>query len=131
MIGTATVGVGIISFTWARISTVTRRDYSFLHNFMMILAPLPHLFFAISAVSLAISAAALFLFSGFILLDVSRIINDDETNYIITTLGIYISGPLRIPILSQYIIFRRKCFLTYQSYTAPTFVVLASFCLKL
>ena len=89
MIGTATVGVGIIFFTWAGISTVTRRDYSFLHNSMMILAPLAHLFFAISAVSLTISAAAILLFLGFILFDVSRIINDDESNYVITTLGIF------------------------------------------
>jgi len=31
------------------------------------------------------------LFSGFILYDVSRIVNGGETNYVMATLGIYLS----------------------------------------
>jgi len=50
-----------------------------------------NIFLAIPAASLAISAIAVLLFSGFILYDVSRIVNGGETNYVIAALGMYLS----------------------------------------
>lgn len=97
LIGLAAAGTGAIFFTLAGIATVTRKDFGFLRNFLLvglvliILASLANLFFAIPAVSLAISAAAVLIFSGFILFDVSRIVNGGETNYVMATLGIYLS----------------------------------------
>lgn len=97
LIGLAAAGTGIIFFTLASVATITRKDFGFLRNFLLaglilvILASLANLFLAIPAISLAISAAAILLFSGFILFDVSRIVSGGETNYIMATLGIYLS----------------------------------------
>lgn len=97
LIGLAAAGTGVIFFTLAGVATVTRKDFGFMRNFLLvglvliILASLANLFFAIPAVSLAISAAAVLIFSGFILFDVSRIVNGGETNYVMATLGIYLS----------------------------------------
>lgn len=97
LIGIAAAGTGAIFFTLAGIATVTKKDFGFLRNFLLvglvliILASLANLFFAIPAISLAVSAAAVLIFSGFILFDVSRIVNGGETNYVMATLGIYLS----------------------------------------
>jgi modulator of FtsH protease len=56
-----------------------------------VLAMLANLFFAIPALSLAISAAVILIMSGFILFDTSRIINGGETNYIMATAGLYLN----------------------------------------
>jgi modulator of FtsH protease len=58
---------------------------------LLIIASLANLFFQIPAVSLALSGVAVLLFSAFILYDVSRIVNGGETNYVMATLGIYMS----------------------------------------
>lgn len=97
LIGLAAAGTGIIFFTLAGIATTTRKDFSFLGNFLLtgiilvILASLVNLFLAIPVISLAISAVAVLVFSGFILFDVNRIVNGGETNYVMATLGIYLS----------------------------------------
>jgi modulator of FtsH protease len=57
---------------------------------VLILAMVANLFFQIPALSLALSAFAVLLFSAFILYDVSRIVNGGETNYIMATLAIYL-----------------------------------------
>lgn len=46
---------------------------------------------AISGLSLAISAAVVFLMSGFILYDTSRIIHGGETNYVMATASLYLN----------------------------------------
>jgi modulator of FtsH protease len=97
LVGIAAGGTGVIFFTLAGIATVTRKDFGFMGNFLfvglvlLILASIANLFFAMPAASLAISAVAVVLFSGFILYDVSRIVNGGETNYVMATLGIYLS----------------------------------------
>ena len=45
----------------------------------------------IPALSLAISAVVILIMSGFILYDTSRIVNGGETNYIMATVGLYLS----------------------------------------
>lgn len=57
---------------------------------LLIVASLANLFFQISALALTLSAAAVLLFSGFILFDVSRVVNGGETNYVMATLAIYL-----------------------------------------
>ena len=97
LVGIAAGGTGVIFFSLAGIATVTRKDFGFLGNFLfvglvlLILASIANLFFAMPAASLAISAVAVLLFSGFILYDVSRIVNGGEANYVMATLGIYLS----------------------------------------
>ena len=54
-------------------------------------ASIANLFFQVAAVSLAISAAAVFIMSALILFDTSRIIHGGETNYIRATVTLYMS----------------------------------------
>lgn len=97
LVGVAAAGTAAIFFTLATIATVTKKDFGFMQNFLfvglvlLIIASIANLFFAVPAASLAISAVAVLLFSGFILFDVSRIVNGGETNYVMATMGIYLS----------------------------------------
>lgn len=96
LIGVAAAGTGVIFFTLAGIATVTRKDFGFMQNFLfvglvlLVIASIANLFFAIPAASLAISAVAILLFSGYILYDVSRIIHGGETNYVMATMSLYL-----------------------------------------
>ena len=58
---------------------------------LLILASLANLFFQVPAMVLALSGVAVLLFSGFILYDVSRIVNGGETNYIMAALALYMN----------------------------------------
>ena len=97
LIGLAASGTGIIFFSLATIATVTKKDFSFMGKFLfiglilLIVASLANLFFQIPALSLTISAIAVLIFSAYILFDVSRIVNGGETNYVMATLGLYLS----------------------------------------
>ena len=97
LVGVAAAGTGVIFFTLAGIATVTRKDFSFMQNFLfvglvlLVIASIANLFFAVPAASLAISAVAILLFSGYILYDVSRIIHGGETNYVMATLSLYLN----------------------------------------
>lgn len=96
LVGMAAGGTGIIFMTLAGIATTTKKDFSFMSNFLMvgiillIVASLANLFFQIPALALALSGVAVLLFSGFILYDVSRIVQGGETNYVMATLAIYL-----------------------------------------
>ena len=56
-----------------------------------IVAAIANIFLGIPALSLAVSAAIVFIMSGFILYDTSRIINGGETNYIRATVAMYLN----------------------------------------
>jgi modulator of FtsH protease len=96
-VGLAAGMTAAIFFALAGIATVTKKDFSFMGKFLfvslilLIVAGLANLFFQVPAVSLTISAIAVLLFSAFILYDVSRIVNGGETNYVMATMGIYLS----------------------------------------
>lgn len=97
IVGLAAGGTGIILMTLAGIATTTKKDFSFMGKFLMvgivlmIVASLANIFLQIPAMALAMSAVCVVLFSGFILYDVSRIVNGGETNYVMATLGLYLS----------------------------------------
>ncbi len=96
LIGMAAGGTGIVFFAMASIATVTKKDFSFLGNFLfvglilMIVASLANLFFQVPALSLAISVVGVLIFSLYLLFDVSRIVQGGETNYIMATMAIYL-----------------------------------------
>ena len=96
LIATAAAGTGAIFFTLAGVATVTKKDFSFLGNFLFVglvvvlLAMLANIFFQIPALSLTISAVAVLLFSAYILFDISRIVHGGEVNYITATLAVYL-----------------------------------------
>ena len=97
LIGMAAGGTGIIFFSLATIATVTKKDFSFMGKFLfiglilLIVASLANMFFQIPALSLTISAIGVLIFSAYILYDVSRIVNGGETNYVMATLGLFLS----------------------------------------
>lgn len=96
LIAMAAGGTGAIFFTLAGVATVTKKDFSFLGNFLFVgmvvvlLAALANAFFQIPALSLVISAVAVLIFSAYILYDISRIVNGGEDNYISATLAVYL-----------------------------------------
>ncbi|MEN6584417.1 MAG: Bax inhibitor-1/YccA family protein [Sulfuricella sp.] len=96
LVGLAAGGTGVIFFSLASYATVSKKDFSFLGNFLfvglilLILASLANMFFQVPAAALAISSVAVLIFSGFILFDVSRIVQGGETNYIMATLALYL-----------------------------------------
>ena len=81
LIAMAAGGTGAIFFTLAGVATVTKKDFSFLGNFLFVgmvvvlLAALANAFFQIPVLSLVISAVAVLIFSAYILYDISRIVN--------------------------------------------------------
>lgn len=97
LVGLAAGGTGIIFLTLSAIASTTKRDFSFMGNFLLvgiillIVASLANLFLQIPAFSLALSGVAVLLFSGFILYDTNRIVRGGETNYVMATLSLYIS----------------------------------------
>jgi modulator of FtsH protease len=75
----------------------SRKDFTFMGGFLMIglilvvVASVANIFFAIPALSLAISAVGVLVFSGFILYDTSRMVNGGETNYVMMTVSLYLN----------------------------------------
>jgi modulator of FtsH protease len=90
--GTALIFLGLSGY-----ALTSKRDFSFLGGFIfagmmvVLVAVIANLFFAMPALSLAISAAIILLMSAFILFDTSRIVRGEEDNYIMATYSIYLS----------------------------------------
>ena len=91
------VGTGAIFMGLSAYVLLTRKDFSFLGGFLLVgfllvmLAALANIFLQIPALSLTISAVVIMIMSGFILYDTSRIINGGETNYVLATIGLYMT----------------------------------------
>ena len=87
----------LVFFALSGYALTTKKDFSFMGGFLVvglvvvIVAAIANMFFAVPAVSLAISAAIVFIMSGFILYDTSRIIHGGETNYIRATVSLYLN----------------------------------------
>ncbi|AFT78529.1 hypothetical protein AMBLS11_09760 [Alteromonas macleodii str. 'Black Sea 11'] len=87
----------LVFFALSGYALTTKKDFSFMGGFLVVglvvvlVAAIANIFFAVPAVSLAISAAIVFIMSGFILFDTSRIIHGGETNYIRATVSLYLN----------------------------------------
>ncbi len=96
LIALAAGGTGAIFLGLASYVAVSKRDFSFLGKFLfvglilLVLGAIANLFLQVPAASFTISAVAVALFAGYILYDVSQIVNGGETNYVMATLRIYI-----------------------------------------
>jgi len=95
--GTAAVFFGLSGYV-----LTTKKDFSFMRGMlvaglMVVVVAMLGTFVAamfgvdVTVFSLALSAAIVFLMSGFILYDTSRIVNGGETNYILATTGLYLN----------------------------------------
>jgi modulator of FtsH protease len=97
IIAMAAGGTGAIFFVLAGIASTTKRDFSGLGKFLfagvilILIAALANAFFQVPAVSLAISALAVAIFSAYILYDINRIVQGGEDNYVTATLSVYLS----------------------------------------
>ena len=75
----------------------TRRDFSFMGGFLFagmviaLLAAIGAWAFEIPALALTVSAVVVLLSAGLILFETSRIVNGGETNYVLATVGLYVS----------------------------------------
>jgi modulator of FtsH protease len=97
LIMTAFGGTAAVFFGMATLATVVKRDLSGLARFLMvgvliaIVASLINVFFVqSSALMLTISTAMTVVFSLFVMVDVKRVIDGGETNYVMATLSIYL-----------------------------------------
>jgi len=94
---TALGGTGVIFLGLSGYALTTRKDFSFLGGFLIVgflavlVAAVANIFLGIPALSLAISSVVIFIMSGFILYDTSRMINGGETNYIMATISLYMN----------------------------------------
>jgi modulator of FtsH protease len=97
LITTALGGTGIIFFALSGYVLTTKKDFTFLGGFLFIammlafLGMLAAVFLQIPTLYLLVSAAFILIFSGMILFQTSEIINGGETNYIMATIGLYVS----------------------------------------
>ncbi|UDF34570.1 UNVERIFIED_ORG: Bax inhibitor-1/YccA family protein [Shinella sp. XGS7] len=95
-----TLALGTTAVTFFALSAwalTSKRDFSFMSGFLFagmvvaLLMGLAAMFFELPALSLAVSGLVVLLASGLILMETSRIVNSGETNYILATVGLFVS----------------------------------------
>jgi modulator of FtsH protease len=96
LVMTAFAGTGGIFLGMATLSSIIKRDLSTLGKFlfvgvmMVFVAAIANLFLQSSALMVTISVLAVGIFSAFILYDLKRVRDGEETNYISATLSVYL-----------------------------------------
>jgi modulator of FtsH protease len=97
LVMTAFAGTGVIFFGMAVLSSMVKRDLSGMAKFMFIgvmlvfVAAIANVFLQSGALMITIAVVAIGVFSFFILYDLKRVADGEETNYITATLGVYLS----------------------------------------
>ena len=97
LVMTAFAGTGAVFFGMAVLSSVIKRDLSKMGQFLFIgmilvfVAGLANFFIQSSALMITLSVLVIGIFSAFILVDLKRVRDGEETNYITATLGVYLS----------------------------------------
>ena len=95
-----TMALGATGATFLALSAwvlTTRRDFSFMGGFLFagmviaLLAGIGAIFLQMPALGLAVSAMVALLSAGLILFETSRIVNGGESNYVLATVGLYLS----------------------------------------
>ena len=90
-------GTAAVFFAMASMATVVKRDLSGLNQWLTIgvillmVGMLINMFVASSTGMVVLSMLAVAIFSAFLLVDIKRVIDGGETNYITATLSIYLS----------------------------------------
>lgn len=90
-------GTAAVFGTMAAIASTSKRDFSGMQKFLfigaviLIVASLANIFLQLPALMLTVSVMAIAIFSAFLLVDLQRIINGGETNYVTATLSVYLS----------------------------------------
>jgi modulator of FtsH protease len=93
----AFAGTGAVFLGMATLSSIVKRDLSNIAKFMMIgailalVAGIANFFIQSSALFITLAVLVIGIFSFFILYDLKRVRDGEETNYITATLGVYLS----------------------------------------
>ncbi len=93
----AFAGTGAIFLGMATMSTIVKRDLSNMAKFMFIgailvlVAGIANFFIQSAALMITLAVLIIGIFSFFILYDLKRVRDGEETNYITATLGVYLS----------------------------------------
>jgi modulator of FtsH protease len=93
----AFAGTGAIFLGMATLSTIVKRDLSSMAKFMTIgailvlVAGIANFFIQSGALMITLAMLIIGIFSFFILYDLKRVRDGEETNYITATLGVYLS----------------------------------------
>ena len=96
LVMTAFGGTAIVYGTMATLASTIKRDLSGMAKFMfigvviLIIASLANIFLQLPALMLTVSVLAIVIFSAFMLIDLQRVVNGGETNYVVATLAIYL-----------------------------------------
>jgi modulator of FtsH protease len=94
---TALVATGATFVALSGYVLTTKRDFSFMGGFLFagivvaVMLALGAMFFQMPALALAVSGLVALLSVGLILFETSRIVNGGETNYVLATVGLYVS----------------------------------------
>jgi len=97
VVATAMGMTAIIFLSLSAYALTTRKDFSFMGGFLMVgvlvafVTGLAAIFLSMPGLSLAVSAMFVLLMSGMILYETSNIINGGETNYIMATVGLFVT----------------------------------------
>ena len=97
LIMTAFAGTGAVFLGMATLSSVVKRDLGNMGKFMfvgviaLLVVGIANIFIQSSALMVTLSVLAIVIFSFFILYDLKRVQDGEETNYISATLGVYLS----------------------------------------
>ncbi|MBO9357208.1 BAX inhibitor (BI)-1/YccA family protein [Bordetella petrii] len=96
LVMTAFGGTAVVFGTMATLATTIKRDLSSMQKWLftgavvILVAALANIFLQMPALMLTISVLAIVIFSAFMLVDLQRVINGGETNYVSATLAIYL-----------------------------------------
>ena len=97
LIMVAFAGTGAVFFGMAFLSTVIKRDLSslgkwlFVGAIMLLVAMIANFFIQSTPLMLTLMVLSIGIFSAFILYDMKRVRDGEETNYITATLAVYLS----------------------------------------
>ncbi len=97
LVAMAAGGTAVVFFTMAGIGASTKRNLSFMGNFLAVgcivvmLAVVANIFFASPVLHLTICGAFVLICSMLILFQVNQIVQGGETNYVSATLTLYMS----------------------------------------
>ena len=94
---TAFGGTAAVFFVMANLASVVKRDleglakWLFFGAIVLLIGGIINVFVGSTAFMAALSVMAIGIFSAFLLVDLKRIIDGGETNYISATLALYLS----------------------------------------
>ena len=93
----AFAGTGLVFFGMAALSSIIKRDLSTMGKFlfigaiMVLVASIANIWLQSATLMITLSVLVIGIFSAFIIYDLQRVKNGQETNYITATLGVYLS----------------------------------------